>query len=125
MIDEAVKWVFKLGVRARDLGFAWKSKVDAIEKLEEECRELKEALLRWEQDPRQVDDELGDVLMMAFRVVFTIGRDPEMLLKSAVKKFDRRLKAVAAKADKYRMNDPASMQIYWNEVKKEEKSNGA
>ncbi len=57
-------------------------------KLDEELAELRSAVARGQ--PREIEDELGDVLFAAVAVGRKAGLDPELALKRALGKFRRR-----------------------------------
>ena len=86
----------KLVKKARNAGFAWPDAEKALEKLEEEVAELREAV----REHTDISGELGDVLFSAVCVAAMTQQDPEMALHSACEKFIRRFTAMeqAAKA---------------------------
>jgi MazG family protein len=93
--------------RAAGLNFDWPSVWGALEKLEEEARELREALeaaqtgsadVPQNADPR-VEDELGDLLFAAVNVARLAGIHPTLALERAATKFGSRFRAVLEMAD--------------------------
>jgi tetrapyrrole methylase family protein/MazG family protein len=79
----------KIQRKAARVGFDWKRKEDIIAKIEEELRELKAA-----HDPRQFEEELGDVLFAAVNLARYEKLDAEELLNRAIHKFVRRFQQV-------------------------------
>ena len=92
----------KVQKKTAKAGFDWKNALDALEKLDEEVRELRHAL---EADaaadaPHGVREELGDALFMAAKIGQMTGVDPEDALHRACDKFDSRFRFVETAADK-------------------------
>ncbi len=110
----------KLMKKAEKAGFRWQSAEDALDKLEEEVRELREATAAGEN----VAEELGDVLFAAVCAGAMAEQDPEMALHSACEKFIRRFTAMeqAARAQCRCLEncDPEEQISLWNAVKAEE-----
>ena len=83
-------------------GFDWNSTAGALRKLEEEVRELREAVEsgRASDAPHGIREEVGDVLFIADKIAQMSGVDPEDALHRACDKFDRRFRLVETAADK-------------------------
>lgn len=92
----------KIQSKTAKAGFDWNSAVSALGKLEEEVRELREALEsgRAVEEPHGVREELGDVLFITSKLAQMSGVDPEDALHRACDKFDARFRRVEAAADK-------------------------
>ena len=80
----------KLQKKAADAGFDFKDISGALCKLEEEVRELRQAV----ETGRGVEEELGDVLFAAVKVGRFAGIDPEEAVAGTCEKFIRRFRAV-------------------------------
>ena len=80
----------KLQKKAADAGFDFKDISGALCKLEEEVRELRQAV----ETGRGVEEELGDVLFAAVKVGRFAGADPETAIASTCEKFIHRFRAV-------------------------------
>ena len=82
--------------KAAKAGFDWDGAMGALEKLEEEVRELRTALEAGKSvdDPHGIREEVGDTLFMAAKVA------PEDALHRACDKFDSRFRLVEEAADK-------------------------
>ena len=76
----------KIQSKAGKVGFDWKEVSPALDKLEEEVKELRQAV---EQDSN-IGEELGDVLFAAVKVGRFAGKDSELALHAACEKFIRR-----------------------------------
>ena len=80
----------KLQKKAADAGFDWRSVDGALDKLDEEVRELHRAV----ETNGNVPEELGDVLFAAVKVGRFCGVDPEEALHGTCEKFIRRFRAM-------------------------------
>ena len=92
----------KLQSKTAKVGFTYTETVDALKKLEEEVRELREALEsgRSADAPHGVKEEVGDVLFMACNVARMEGVEAEEALHCACDKFNSRFRAVEQSAGK-------------------------
>jgi MazG family protein len=79
----------KLGKRAAQVGFEWPNVTGALDKLDEELGELRKGLGE-QASEAAITDELGDVLFCVVNVCRYLGVDPEMALRGANTKFERR-----------------------------------
>ena len=86
----------KVQKKAAKAGFDWSGALSALDKLEEEIRELRAALERGgsADEPHGIREELGDTLFMAAKVGQMCAVDPEDALHRACDKFDRRFRYV-------------------------------
>jgi nucleoside triphosphate diphosphatase len=82
----------KLTRKAATVGFDWPDAAQVVGKIEEEVREVREAL---EAGARgAIEDEIGDLLFAAVNLARHAGVDPESALRRANAKFERRFRAV-------------------------------
>lgn len=84
----------KLQKRAARVGFDWPDVTGPEAKLTEEARELAEA-----RTPAECAEEAGDLLFSAVNLVRRYGVDPEVALRNANAKFERRFRAMEALAE--------------------------
>lgn len=89
----ALKRAEKLQKRAATVGFDWDDIADVRAKLLEELEELESA-----QNAKQVTEEMGDLLFAAVNLARHHGVDAETALAAANGKFERRFRAMEAKA---------------------------
>jgi nucleoside triphosphate diphosphatase len=82
----------KLTRKAATVGFDWPDAAQVVGKIEEEVREVREAL---EAGARgAIEDEIGDLLFAAVNLARHAGVDPESALRGANAKFERRFRAI-------------------------------
>ena len=82
----------KMQKKAAQVGFDWPEVSPAMDKLEEETRELRQALT----GQGDALEELGDVLFAAVKVGRFLGLDPEEALHACCEKFANRFRLVEA-----------------------------
>jgi MazG family protein len=116
----AVMEAYQMTTKVSRVGFEWPDAAGALAKLEEEVRELKEALAGGRADAR-VGEEVGDLFFAAVNVARMLGHDPESALKGANRKFRRRFRHVEQRLREggKRPADAslAEMDALWDEAK--------
>jgi MazG family protein len=120
----AVMEAFQLTTKVSRVGFDWPGADAALEKLDEEALELREAV-RDGTDSRAIAEEVGDLLFVAVNVARLTGVDPESALKAANRKFRRRFhyieERLAAQGRKPKDATLAEMDRLWDEAKRQER----
>jgi tetrapyrrole methylase family protein/MazG family protein len=105
--------------KATKVGFDWDRIEDVFAKLDEEIRELKEALAG--KKPEEIEGELGDIFFVLVRIANFINVDPEDTLRKTIKKFSQRFAHIEKEASRQgrKLNDMtlAEMELLWNEAK--------
>lgn len=86
----------KLGEKAANLGFDWANANDAIDKIQEELNELKDALAQ--NNHAHAQEEMGDLLHAIAQAARHLGVDPELALHHGNEKFLARFHAMAQRA---------------------------
>ena len=109
----------KVQTKAKKTGFDWPDVSGALDKLEEETAELRAAIDSG--DPKQIEEELGDLLFSAVNVSRFVDCDAEQALSAATDKFISRfqkLEALAASRG-LELEDMtlAEMDKLWDEIK--------
>jgi len=84
----ALTMAFRIGEKAGGVGFDWKQAADIIGKLDEEIREISEAIPRGEK--QALSEEIGDLLFATASLARKLEIDPEQALRSSLKKFRQR-----------------------------------
>lgn len=86
----------KIQAKAAKTGFEWPDVHAALDKVDEETRELRAAVVSG--DTEAIGDELGDLLFAAVKVARFVGIDPEQAAHAACEKFIRRFSAMETAA---------------------------
>lgn len=86
----------KIQAKAAKTGFEWPDVHAALDKVDEEMRELRAAVASG--DTEAIGDELGDLLFAAVKVARFAGIDPEQAAHAACEKFIRRFSAMETAA---------------------------
>jgi ATP diphosphatase len=84
----------KLSKRAARVGFDWPNVEEVFDKLAEETAETREALA--EGDRSHVEEEIGDMLFVLANLARKADVDPELALRGANSKFERRFRWIEA-----------------------------
>ncbi len=84
----------KLTKRAARVGFDWPDLPPVFDKMQEELDELHHEVAQGSIDMDRVEDEMGDVLFVASNLARKAGVDPEVALRRANAKFERRFVAM-------------------------------
>lgn len=109
----------KIQGKAAKVGFDWESVDGALDKLYEECDELKEAVKN--NDKANQREELGDVLFSAVNVARFLDIDSEHALYDACDKFTNRFSKVEQLASERGINmktaSISELDSLWDEVK--------
>ena len=108
----------EIGTRVGAVGFDWPRAADVLAKIEEEVRELREAL---DESPPRAAEELGDVLFSLANLARKLGLEPESALRIANDKFTARFDALEAafEAEGRSVHDASTDQLEdaWARVK--------
>lgn len=86
----------KIQAKAAKTGFEWPDVHAALDKVDEEARELRAAVASG--DTEAIGDELGDLLFAAVKVARFAGIDPEQAAHAACEKFIRRFSTMETAA---------------------------
>jgi nucleoside triphosphate diphosphatase len=119
----------KLAKRAARVGFDWPSPEPVFQKLQEEIRELEEAIAAPARDQAHVAEELGDILFVVANLCRKLSVDAEEALRAANSKFGKRFRAMEALAQARGQVFAAlsldEQEALWTAVKTSERSPGA
>lgn len=111
----------EIGRRVAGVGFEWSTPGEVMDKIDEEARELREALA---EGPQRAAEELGDLLFSIANLARKLGIEPEAALRAANDKFTRRFEALEGELDRLgrSVHDAqlAEMEAIWQAVKKTE-----
>ncbi len=114
----------KLQKRAARTGFDWTDPKDIFDKLDEEKAEIEDAMSSG--DANQIEEEIGDLLFVAANLARRVDVDPEIALRKANAKFERRFRAMEALAAERDIDfsklSLEEQETYWQSVKQREKA---
>lgn len=109
----------KIQNRAAHFGFDWTTVEPVFDKVQEELDEVKEAWLSGDQ--AHIEEEIGDLLLVAVNLARHLKVNPELALKHSTKKFSRRFQYIeqqVAKSGRDLTNCAlAELDAYWDEAK--------
>jgi ATP diphosphatase len=112
----------KLQDKASTVGFDWNDALLVLDKIEEEAREVREALRMGQQ--AKIEDEIGDLFFALTNLARHAKVDPEQALAGANAKFERRFRAIelALEAQERGLAEAslAEMEALWVAAKKAE-----
>lgn len=80
----------KLQNRAAKVGFDWEAVEDVVAKLSEELTEVQQAI----GGSGDIEAEVGDLLFSVVNLARHVAVDPELALRGAVRRFERRFRAM-------------------------------
>lgn len=110
----------KITKKAARAGFDWENVGQVLEKVDEEFRELRNAMT--EGGPEEVEHELGDVLFALVNLGRFLGVHPEIALVKANDRFERRFRAmekmVAESGGSIETSDLPTLDGFWERAKK-------
>ena len=87
----------EIGTRVASVGFDWPRAEQVLDKIEEEIRELREAV---HESPARAAEELGDMLFSIANLARKLGVEPESALRLANDKFTSRFDRVEARLER-------------------------
>lgn len=112
---------YELSTRAATVGFDWVRAEDVLDKIDEEARELREAVAKQGAKSAEAEEELGDLLFAVANLARKMGIEPEAALRIANDKFQRRFDDVERQVTEngQRMRDLTLEQLeeHWKTAK--------
>ncbi len=105
--------------RVSNAGFDWPDPAGVLAKMDEEMKELREALSSG--DRKRIREEIGDLLFVLVNLARFLGIDPEGALKRTIKKFISRFQyiewSLKKKGKSIHQSNLAEMNGLWEEAK--------
>jgi ATP diphosphatase len=119
----ALTRAMKLQQQASTIGFDWNDPRAVLNKIREEADEIEAALDR--KDAEELAEETGDLLFAVVNLARHAQADPEMALRRANAKFERRFayieRALASRGRQFGEATLDEMDELWNEAKASER----
>jgi XTP/dITP diphosphohydrolase len=116
----AVVKATRIQEKAKQVGFEWENKEDVWKKVEEEMKELQEAVT--EDDQQHIEEEFGDVMFSLINYARFLRIDPEGVLEKTNKKFISRFTLMEEEAARQgkalNQMSLAEMDDVWNQIKR-------
>jgi MazG family protein len=113
----------EIGTRVAAVGFDWPDTAGVVDKVEEEVRELREAI---NESPARAAEEFGDLLFSLANLARKLNIEPEAALREANDKFSKRFAAVEhtleARGLSVHRATTEDMEAAWQQVKREPKA---
>jgi MazG family protein len=110
----------RLGEKAAAVGFDWPDVKGVREKVDEELREIDEAVARGNRD--EIEHEIGDLLLAVSRLSAKLDIAPEDALRTALRRFTARFEAmesqIMAQGGNLADTPLEEMDRLWNEIKR-------
>jgi len=114
----------KITSRVSSAGFDWPDLTGILKKMDEERKELREALSSG--DPKKMREEIGDLLFVVVNLARFLKIDPEDALRGTIEKFIARFQYIEARLQEKGKNllqsNLTEMDALWRKAKKKEKS---
>jgi MazG family protein len=112
---------YELSTRAATVGFDWVKAEDVLDKIDEEVRELREAVEQKGAKSVEAEEELGDLLFAVANLARKMGIEPEAALRMANDKFQRRFddveRQVTASGQRLRDLSLEQLEAHWQNAK--------
>ncbi|MDP2054797.1 MAG: nucleoside triphosphate pyrophosphohydrolase [Acidobacteriota bacterium] len=108
---------YELATRAATVGFDWVKPEDVLDKIDEETRELREAVETLGPKSPEAEEELGDLLFAVANLARKLGVEPETALRLANDKFQKRFddveRQVTEKGERMRDLTLEQLEAHW------------
>lgn len=112
---------YELSTRAATVGFDWVKPGDVIDKIEEELKELREAVENHGSRSHEAEEELGDLFFALANLARKMGVEPEAALRVANDKFQRRFELmeqeIAGRGQRVKDLNLEALEMEWQKAK--------
>jgi tetrapyrrole methylase family protein / MazG family protein len=119
----ALQMAYELQKKAAEVGFEWEHIAGVYDKLEEELAEFREAAQT--ADPKELENEYGDLLFVLINLSRYLKIDPETALAATNRKFRNRFNYIEQqlkqRGSSLHESSLAEMDKLWNDAKKIER----
>lgn len=108
---------YELCTRAATVGFDWVKPEDVLDKIDEETREVREAVETLGPKSPEAEEEIGDLLFAISNLARKLGVEPEAALRVANDKFQKRFddveRQVTSKGERMRDLTLEQLEAHW------------
>ena len=108
---------YELCTRAATVGFDWVKPEDVLDKIDEETREVREAVETLGPKSPEAEEEIGDLLFAIANLARKLGVEPEAALRVANDKFQKRFddveRQVTNKGERMRDLTLEQLEAHW------------
>jgi len=115
----ALQRAVKIQKKAATVGFDWPNPVAVLPQVQSELDELAEAMEG--ADRAHIEEELGDLLFSAVNLARQLKLDPELVVRRATDKFERRFRTMESRAMESKATlaelDSDALELLWQQVK--------
>lgn len=112
---------YELCTRAATVGFDWVKPEDVLDKIDEEVREVREAIATLGPKSPEAEEEIGDMLFAISNLARKLGVEPEAALRVANDKFQKRFddveRQVTHKGERMRDLTLEQLEAHWQVAK--------
>jgi MazG family protein len=117
----------RIGEKAANVGFDWRDPKGPVDKLQEELRELEEAIAS--KDAAAIEAEIGDILFAVVNVSRHLGVSSENALRGSIGRFAERFhhveRRVRASGRAFADTSLEELEAFWQEAKMAGATGGA
>ena len=112
---------YEICTRVATVGFDWVKPEDVLDKIDEEVREVREAVATLGADSPEAEEEIGDLLFTISNLARKLGVEPEAALRLASDKFQKRFddveRQVTNKGERMRDLTLEQLEAHWQVAK--------
>lgn len=112
---------YEISTRVAAVGFDWVKVEDVLDKIDEETREVREAVATLGPKSREAEEEIGDLLFTITNLARKLGVEPEAALRVANDKFQQRFddveRQVTNKGERMRDLTLQQLEAHWQIAK--------
>lgn len=119
---------YEISTRVAAVGFDWVKVEDVLDKIDEETREVREAVATLGPKSREAEEEIGDLLFTITNLARKLGVEPEAALRVANDKFQKRFddveRQVTNKGERMRDLTLQQLEAHWQIAKTNTEAHG-
>ena len=112
---------YEICTRVATVGFDWVTPEDVLDKIDEEVREVRDAVATLGAKSPEAEEEIGDLLFTISNLARKLGVEPEAALRIANDKFQKRFddveRQVTSKGERMRDLTLEQLEAHWQTAK--------